>query len=198
MPVDIDEILAEEERIPCVFQVDAKDLGFLDTSIQVSDLPMHSKVDLPLWLAQNLVDKNMVELEIPKYFGPRMRDEIMAGPSAIKLKDFSFYFYDVGMKLCRILRDTDLQRTLRIAFSSERFKALMVRSLSTSQEDVSDFTQQLLSTELTLFNSGYKAACDISHWRSRQTSVIKEASILRRKRTADFDRHSEDMQPDKK
>ena len=72
----------------------------------------------------------MVEVEVPKHFGPRMRDEIMAGPAKMKLKDFSNYFFEVGLKLCKIKKDKDLQQTLRIAFSGERFKTLTTAALS--------------------------------------------------------------------
>jgi len=76
---DINKILVEEERVPCLFTVDAQDLGHLDSKSRPKDLPAGSKVDLPLWMAQGLAEKNMVELQVPRHFGSRMRDEIMAG-----------------------------------------------------------------------------------------------------------------------
>jgi len=128
--LDIDQLLAEEERIPCIFSVDAHSLGSLDSTLQSDDLPAHSKVDLPLWLAHPMTEKNMVEIEIPKHFGSRMRDAIMAGPTAVNLKEFSYYFFDVGIKICRMTKDNDLLRTLRVAFSSDRYKSLMAHTLS--------------------------------------------------------------------
>ena len=130
--LDIDIILSEEERLPCIFSLDARQLGALDPSNrgESDDLPAHSKIELPLWLAQEMAERHMVEVEIPKHFGSRMRDEIMAGPSSIKLKEFSFYFFEVGLKLCRITRDLDLRRTLRAAFCGDRYRELLVRALS--------------------------------------------------------------------
>ena len=49
--LDIDEILAEEERLSCVFSLDASGLGYLDPTSNEEDLPENSKVELPLWLA---------------------------------------------------------------------------------------------------------------------------------------------------
>ena len=49
--LDIDEILAEEERISCIFSIDAAGLGPLDPTTNEEDLPAQSKVELPLWLA---------------------------------------------------------------------------------------------------------------------------------------------------
>lgn len=187
--LDIDQILAEEERLTCEFSVDAKDLGMLDPSIGTSDLPAHSKVDLPLWLAQTLAEKNMVEITIPKDFGANRRDEIMAGPSAMQ---FPNYFFDVGLKLCRITRDGDLQRTLRIAFSSDRYRTLMMRSLSGGHDDDhTEYLQQLTSIEGQLFHAGHKASLDLAQWRLRQGSILRQAPILYKKRAAVFDDSSE-------
>jgi GINS complex subunit 3 len=128
--LDIDEILSEEERLPCIFSVDASGLGGLDPAIESHDLPAHSKVDLPLWLAHTLTDKNMVEIELPRHYGSRIREDIMAGASAVPLREYSFYYFEVGWKLSKFTRDNDLKRNLRTAFTGDRYKALMGRALS--------------------------------------------------------------------
>ena len=51
------------------------------------------------------------------------------GPTAIDFKEYSNYYFEVGLIICKLTRDKDLQRTLRIAFSGERYKTLLVRSL---------------------------------------------------------------------
>jgi GINS complex subunit 3 len=53
--LDIDEILAEEERIACIFSLDASGLGTLDPTSNEEDLPASSKVELPLWLAVSIL-----------------------------------------------------------------------------------------------------------------------------------------------
>lgn len=128
--LDIDEILSEEERVPCIFTYDAKNLGMLDSSNDSIDLPEDSKVELPLWLARGLHEKQMVNIELPKYYGTRIREEIMAGAAAVKLKDYSFYYYEVGLLLSRVTKDIDLKRTIRTAFSGDRYKDLMARAFS--------------------------------------------------------------------
>jgi GINS complex subunit 3 len=70
--LDIDLILSEEERLPCKFVVDAAYLGSLDPINTEVDLPAETKVELPLWMAQSLYEKNMVQLELPKHFGSRL------------------------------------------------------------------------------------------------------------------------------
>ena len=128
--LDIDLILSEDERIPCKFLVEVKNLGFLDSSNIDNDLPDGARVELPLWLAKHLSRMSIAELELPKHYGSKMRDAIMAGAAPINLKDFSYYYFDVGLELSKIKEDLDLQRSLRAAFSGDRFRNLLLFTLS--------------------------------------------------------------------
>jgi GINS complex protein len=128
--LNIDLILSEDERIPCKFLVEGKNLGHLDSSNMENDLADGARVELPLWLAKSLSELKMVELELPKHYGSKMRDAIMAGAAPINLKDFSHYYFDVGLQLSKIKQDLDLQRSLRAAFSGDRFRNLLLFTLS--------------------------------------------------------------------
>lgn len=128
--LNIDEILTEEERIPSIFLLDGSGLGHLDTTNDLNDLPSNSKIDLPLWLTTILVEKNMIEIELPKHYGSRIREDIMASAIAVPLREYSYYYFEVGWKLSKLTRDNDLRKTLRIAFTGDRYKALMARSLA--------------------------------------------------------------------
>ena len=85
--LDIELILSEEERIPCKFKTGGLDMGGLDPTLNTPDLPVSSNVNLPLWLATSLKNRGAIELEMPKHYGKRMREEIRAGPQAINLRD---------------------------------------------------------------------------------------------------------------
>ena len=111
--LDIDQILSEEERIPATFLLEGPGLGHLDASIDSTDLP-----------------ENMVNLELPKHFERKMRDEILAGAENINLKEFSHYFFEVGSNLAIETKNEDLKTTLQIAFAGERFRSLMMHALS--------------------------------------------------------------------
>ena len=128
--LNIDLILSEDERIPCKFLVEGKNLGHLDNPNMENDLADGARVELPLWLAKSLSELKMVELELPKHYGSKMRDAIMAGAAPINLKDFSHYYFDVGLQLSKIKQDLDLQRSLRAAFSGDRFRNLLLFTLS--------------------------------------------------------------------
>ena len=47
----------------------------------------------------------MVEIENPKHFGAKMRNEILAGPAAVKYRDYSYYYFEVGLRLVRTKKD---------------------------------------------------------------------------------------------
>ena len=128
--LDIDQILSEGERVPCKFLVGAEELGHLDITNDDENLPEDTKVELPLWLAGTFAEKNMVEIELPKHFGKKMHDAILAGAAPISLKDFSHYYFDVGQQLAILLRDQDLQRAMRTAFTGDRYKNLLLYTLT--------------------------------------------------------------------
>jgi hypothetical protein len=77
-----------------------------------------------------LMEKNIVEIELPKYYGNRIREDMMAGASSVKLREYSFYYFEVGCKICEIVRDKDLKKNLRQAFSGERYTSLMSHAMS--------------------------------------------------------------------
>jgi len=121
---------SEEERIPCIFRIEGKSMGHLDTLNDLEDLPEGSRVELPLWLACALHEQNIVHIELPKHFEKKMRDEMSAGASNINLRDYSHYFFEVGMKLATETSNADLREILTTAFSGNRFEELMVHALS--------------------------------------------------------------------
>lgn len=128
--LDIDNILAEEERLPCTFSVTANNLGFLDPSSNNTSLASNTTVELPLWLVQELYKEGIVQIQTPKHFGQKMRDELDTNNTNVNLAGYSHYYFDVGLILSNATRDADLLRTLRAAFCGNRYLSLMVHGLS--------------------------------------------------------------------
>ena len=135
--LDLDVILAEEDRVPFKFLLDADRLGHLHPTVQEEDLPKDTEVELPVWLGKAFYDRNMVAVELPKHFKGKMRDHLLAGADAVNLKELSPYYFDVGVKLTKMRLDgndnkdsDDLLRCLRRAFCGERFRQLCVLTLT--------------------------------------------------------------------
>jgi hypothetical protein len=87
---------------------------------------------MPLWLVIAFSKKKMVELEFPKHFEQKMRDEIAAGAVDINFREYSNYYFQVGMALAAETGNSDLRETLTQAFSGKRYDSLMTHSLSRS------------------------------------------------------------------
>ena len=122
-----------------------------------------------------------MQLGKPKHFGEKMYNEIRAGAEAINLREYSYYYFETGLQLAQTLGSKEMQDMLRLAFTGERYKRLMVRALANyKHDDLADYCQQLTAAEYTIFNEGAKAANDLMLWRSQQNKLQK-APILKRR-----------------
>ncbi|QWW23223.1 hypothetical protein CA7LBN_002024 [Candidozyma auris] len=79
---DIDDILAENEKVPCVFNATYPGLGFLDGSPN-RPLEKDTKVELPMWLAKLLAmselsaqsDLSFVEMLTPEFISNKLAEQ---------------------------------------------------------------------------------------------------------------------------
>ena len=104
---NIEDILAEEELVPCIFKDNVKNLGFLeslDENSQINgkcrgrfgkngnkaddktDLAAGTKVSLPLWLATSMAQRDLCDLKNPEYLTPQFANIIDAGPEVVNLR----------------------------------------------------------------------------------------------------------------
>eukprot|EP01031_Cornospumella_fuschlensis_P029507 gene29507-35615_t len=179
--LDLDTLLSEEERVPCVFKLEIPGLGFLDPNNDHSTLPAGARVELPLWMAQVLFRKGMITMDLPKHFDRKMRDNIAAGASNLNLKEYSNYFYEVGMLIANLLNDSDLKNTLRIAFTGDRYRAVMATSLTSAELDTGELAASLTHKEAEIFQAGVQAVEDIQQWRQRNLH-LQPSALLGKKR----------------
>jgi len=103
---DIDEILAEDELIPCTTNFDFALLGFLDpeyanysyqeerrknlkrdrsTPNNVT-LPAGHRIKMPLWSIDLWSKLSYVRIGLPKQYGSKMRERLVADPSHVDLR----------------------------------------------------------------------------------------------------------------
>ncbi|KAH6847810.1 hypothetical protein B0I37DRAFT_151941 [Chaetomium sp. MPI-CAGE-AT-0009] len=120
---DIDAILTDAEKIPCTFQVDIPDLGYLDNT-PTQPLKAGTKVNLPLWLAEMLaiantgdVDgKSFVAFDLPRAMGNDVVQALKADPRAVPLRDQSAHFYGLATHMMELSEEQELAAALRKTF----------------------------------------------------------------------------------
>ncbi|KAK3900222.1 hypothetical protein C8A05DRAFT_36148 [Staphylotrichum tortipilum] len=120
---DIDSILTQSEKIPCTFQLDIPDLGYLDNT-PTQPLKAGTKVNLPLWLAEMLViansgdaeGKSFVTFDLPPALGNDVVQALKADPRAVPLRDQSPHFYGLGTHMMDLSEEQEMAAVLRKTF----------------------------------------------------------------------------------
>ena len=98
---ELDDILACHEKIPCTFETQVKDLGFLDHGSDNEHIEAATKMDVPFWLAKELCarQRRVISVELPKVYREAYRQILEADATAVDLNKLGPYFYSVGAKL---------------------------------------------------------------------------------------------------
>ncbi|KAI9907670.1 hypothetical protein PsorP6_004640 [Peronosclerospora sorghi] len=181
--LDIDDILAGEERLKCTFQTDVLDCGYLDPSCRDSDLPINSVVELPLWLVTTLAGRGDVTVEPPQYLTKRFRRMLKAGPSSVNLREFSTYVLAVGSQILpcvKVEEQAEIDEILRLCFGGERYRDILNNAMNALDEDTTEFTRKLTEDGKKLFEAGIRDAKDFAQWKGRNAETIKAAAVVER------------------
>ncbi|XP_064467012.1 DNA replication complex GINS protein PSF3-like [Ornithodoros turicata] len=186
----LDEILTTNERIPCKIELSIPNFGSLDPSSESPDLKPGTKLDLPLWLARQLLNRHVIAVEVPKVYRETYREILSADAAAVDLYRLQPHFYNFGLHIQNlpVLDADDISQALIQAFKS-RLRKIMDRSQNGVQEDATGvLTAQLDNTERSLFAISQKAALDFKRWQGRQSHKISTVPMVvnhrKRKRAA--------------
>ncbi|WFD39607.1 DNA replication protein [Malassezia japonica] len=107
----VEAILAEGQRLPCVFQVDVPGLGHLEESGEV-DMHKNTRIELVYWMAHLLAVYDIVTIQQPRAYGARVRSALEASASSVQLRSLLPYWYALAVRLARLLASEDLQALL--------------------------------------------------------------------------------------
>lgn len=180
---DVDELLAADERVRCVFLTDAADCAFLDASCVGADLREGAAVELPLWLARPLAEHEDVGVEVPAFLSQRFRRMLRAGPASVNLREFSAFLFQVGRDVLPLVppqAGAEIDEILRLAYGGERYRELVNNSMSALQEDTTEFTRKLTEDEKKLFDAGMSDSRDFVRWKGRHAETISAAAVVER------------------
>mmetsp|Transcript_55242 Transcript_55242/g.103573 ORF Transcript_55242/g.103573 Transcript_55242/m.103573 type:complete len:207 (-) Transcript_55242:107-727(-) len=112
---DLDEILAEEQEVTMKSYYDIMGGGVLypsSGSARQKDLREGIKVAAPFYLAHKLARRNVVDVDVPAVFDNDMQESLQTDPLVCRLGDKSHYYFEAGMKIASLLKNSELQEIL--------------------------------------------------------------------------------------
>ncbi|KAF8061067.1 dihydrolipoyllysine-residue succinyltransferase component of 2-oxoglutarate dehydrogenase complex 2 [Scenedesmus sp. PABB004] len=157
-------LLAEDALVPCEFPFGVKSLGrVLDPTSSAADLRKETRAELPLWLAQALLDRGMVSIQAPAVYGEWMQRRVDAGAACISLKQHPA-FYHVGSQCAELTHDAGLAGFLRKTFS-QRSQELLAGSLRAPDgAALQRVLGKLNEEEKALYEAGRQGAALQEQW----------------------------------
>lgn len=177
---DIDAILTDAEKVPCKFELDVAELGYLDNN-PAQPLKSGTTIGLPLWLAELLAlanraptsadedAKSFVSLNLPPSLSNEVMAALKADPRAVPLRDQSHNFYGLGTRMldlfeekeiCAILRRTFVTRAADIALHAGKAGAADDIGIGSGEE----FLRGLEEWERKLFKKAHDGAKGSKEW----------------------------------
>ena len=110
---DIDDILAEDQQIPCTTLFDFDGLSYLDEAAlsrpstgsrkrkkKLDVLPEDSTLKLPLWAIRKWSELNFVRMRLPKPYGRKSRERLVSDPASADLRARGERYVQAGILVC--------------------------------------------------------------------------------------------------
>ncbi|GAM22023.1 hypothetical protein SAMD00019534_051980 [Acytostelium subglobosum LB1] len=167
---DIDQILAEEERIVSCFETDGYNLGHLDQSSMHQDMKQGTSLELPFWLAKVLNNNDIISNSPPVIYLEDFKNKLMADAKVISMRKFPYYDR-YGSMIVAFFKDDSLARVLAKVFKQRLFN-IFTQSMHLKNTDISRLQSNLTSRENHVFELGYQASADYDSWKDRRGDKI--------------------------
>ncbi|KAJ2135568.1 DNA replication protein [Coemansia sp. RSA 678] len=171
---DIDDILAVQERVPCVLQVDLDGLGSSGSG-GTSKVHRNSRQTLPFWMADRLNEEDYVNMEVSPMFSKQANRMYAASPESIQLRAITQHYYQFGLhvgdlipEVPQVLRNMYMQRLQKIAQISQQGQN--VESL--------DFVQSLDKSEAHMLKLCQNSQRAMAEWQQNKAYTLKKAPVL--------------------
>ncbi|KAL6767410.1 DNA replication complex GINS protein PSF3 [Auxenochlorella protothecoides] len=161
----------------------------IDPSADGADLAPGSTLDVPLWLASSLAQRGMARVELPVYYGNKMRRKMRAGAGCEDLRVRCPHYYTVAGGLHAAMlagrtADEGFPEFVMATFRT-RYKELLCRATTIDNNVEASALQARLSVEeLSLFMAAADAASRHEAWRAggeaSQSRLARSASMKRK------------------
>ncbi|KAK0498314.1 hypothetical protein EDD18DRAFT_1308579 [Armillaria luteobubalina] len=103
----IDSILADNQKIQCIFSKKIPDLGHLWGGSE-RDIAAQGKYQIPIWMTYIVVYSDWADFNIPTPFGNRVRNALNAEPRSVRLSSLvgaGGLWYGFGKTIMDMLSD---------------------------------------------------------------------------------------------
>ncbi|EFP80692.1 DNA replication protein [Puccinia graminis f. sp. tritici] len=119
----LDQLLAENQKIPCIFNIAVPGMGYLEGTNE-RDIQPYTPIEIPFWLASILSQQdnpedesqNYLTIQIPKAFNLQIRNALSASTKNVNLKNLAANsgggWYESGMALLDMIEDHKLKIVL--------------------------------------------------------------------------------------
>ncbi|CAI5760384.1 unnamed protein product [Candida verbasci] len=111
---DIDDIIADSQKIPCQFNITVPGLGYLEGNPGKS-IKQNTKIELPFWLAEILAistilnnDESFINLIDPDFISTKIINAIKSDSNSIDLHKIISHYYVSIEKWCKLFNDVEL------------------------------------------------------------------------------------------
>lgn len=124
----------------------------------LNDLQSNSKINVPLWLAQDLKIHDYCKIDLPLIYSESFKNIALADPAVLDLPSKSRYFYEFGMLLADKIsldnkkKDKPFDFVAQVFF--ERVKILLNLILHLRDNTDHPFLTKLTDLEVGYFNKG--------------------------------------------
>lgn len=167
---DIDDAIADGERVPCKFNITVPGLGYLEGN-PGKPLAKGTKLELPAWLAVVLAtselflesDASFLNLEEPDFISSKVLNAIKADPRSVDLHSIMSNYYTLIEKWAGIYSDAALAE-IAMAMLKERALEIDNYASNTSKHVNSPFLYSLDEFEKRLYRATYESKKQMREW----------------------------------
>lgn len=186
---DLDDIIKDQQTIPCRFNVTVPNLGFLIDS-PGTEIKKDSTVNLPVWLVRMLTlipissdsDTPFISPLPTREFSPKVINALKSDPINVDLKLLSTVYYPLARQWLQMVDSPALAEVLVDAFKARMSDVADMSANSTNSgvRDQSDFLYKLDSVENNIFKASHEAHKDLKEWlaNSDSKSINKSSSNI--------------------
>ena len=124
--------------------------------------------------------KQVVSVQLPRNISGKVRENLLADPTVVRLRDRSPYFYEIGLSLSQLVPHDDavtLPTVVRVALAA-RMTGILDFALNSLHEDVSSFSGQLTDYERSVFATGLQYAKDRANWKRKTASRMQPSAVI--------------------